>query len=91
MTVFVQMRMHALEICAGRAAGGDCGDAIGAGAIGLRHHHDLSAEALHCRFDALVIRGDQNVIDRATSLCLLIDMLDHRFAQQLDQRFARES
>ena len=26
------------------------------------------AEALQSRFDALVIRGDQNVIDRATSM-----------------------
>ena len=37
--------------------------------------------------DPLVVRGDQHLIHHAAGLGLLVHMLDHRLANQVDQRF----
>jgi len=66
---------------------GNGGHTVGAGTIGLRHHEHLAPESLDRSFDTVVIRCHQHVVHCATGLRLFVHMLDHRLAEQVDQRF----
>ena len=74
-----------------RQVGGDFGDAIGAGAVRRR------ASSARCRRTlaraaaiALVIGGHDHRVDAARGRGAAIDVLDHRPAGDIGERFARK-
>jgi hypothetical protein len=67
---------------------GDFGDAFGAGAVVGAGHAGFAAEGVDGVDDALVVGGDDDVMDGLSLFGALVDALDHRLAGQRNERLA---
>jgi len=69
----------------------DFGDAFGAGAVVAAGHAGFAAESANGVDDALVVGGDDDVMDGLGLLGSLVNALDHRLAGQRNERLAWEA
>jgi hypothetical protein len=69
----------------------DFGDALGAGAVIGAGHAGFAAEGADGVDDALVVGGDDDVVDGLCLLCALIYALHHGLAGERDQRLAGQA
>lgn len=66
-----------VDVNVGGDVHGDFGDAFGAGAMLAARHDGFAAESFDRRFDALVVRGDDDARDEAALARALNDVLNH--------------
>ena len=71
--------------------GGDFGDALGASAMVGAGHASFAAEGCDGLDNAVVIGGDDDLIDRFGGLGAVVDALNHGLAGEHDQRLAGET
>lgn len=82
--------LHVDEVIGGRGLG-DFGDAVSAGEAILGGHQVADADLLAMGGDAVVIGGDKDLVLGDGHDAAAPGALDHRHAEQVDQRFTRQA
>jgi hypothetical protein len=70
---------------------GNLGHSITSRGMVWRGHHPLAAKALNSFQYPLIIRGDDNIIDQFRFTHPFINVVDHRFAENMGEGFPFES